>query len=491
MKFTRGNNLNFGEIDSVIKSCRDIMRKDKGMNTDAQRLPQLLWMLFLKCFDDYEQQKEILGDYDVVIEKPYRWRDWSDEDNGLRGEELIEFVEKDLFKYLSTLRGKTTQDQRDIIADIFLQQKNSMTDGYEMKRMIDKINELDFTSSDQYHLIGAVYEKMLLSMRDDSPGTFGEYYTPRGVIKFMVQMTNPSIKNRETILDPACGTAGFLIESFIHLEKQVKNTKDNQFLQNDCLNGIEPRPEPHLYSIMNLMLHGIAEPNIVRANTLETSIRDINSKMQVDVIMTNPPFGGEESASIKKKFPAEFQTQDTALGFFLHCIARLKDGGRCAVILPDGPLFQKGIASKIKKKLMDECNLHTIIRMPKSVFAPYTTIATNILFFEKGASTKEIWIYELPKREGYKSFNKTNPITIENFQSVIDWWNNRKPSDNVWKIKLKKIIEDNYEIDINNPNKVVFEETRSPDELVASILDKKQKMKTMFDEIQKILRSGI
>jgi type I restriction enzyme M protein len=478
-------------IDGIIKSCRDIMRKDKGMNTDAQRIPQLLWMLFLKCFDDFELQKEILGEHNPIIEKPYRWRDWTSDEEGRRGEELIEFVNTDLFKYLSDLRGEGTGDQKDTVADIFQEQKNFMTDGYGMKDMIQQINKLDFTSSNQFHLIGSVYEKMLSSMKDDSPGTFGEFYTPRPLIKFMVKMINPSLKNRETILDPACGTSGFLIESFSYLENQVKGTADNNFLQKNCLSGIEPRPEPYLFSMMNMMLHGIEEPRILRTNTLETKISDINSKIQSDIIMTNPPFGGEESDSIKKRFPAGYQTKDTALGFILHCMARLKDGGRCAVILPDGPLFQKGIAAKIKKKLLEECNLHTIIRMPKSVFAPYTTIATNILFFEKGTPTKEVWIYELPKRDGGKSFNKTNPITIEHFQPVLDWWGKRKTNDHIWKIKLNKIIEMNYEIDNSNPNRKVFEETRSPEELMKSILNKEQKMKTMFNEIQVILKGGI
>jgi len=360
--------MSLENIDGIIKSCRDIMRRDKGMNTDAQRIPQLLWMLFLKCFDDFELQKEILGDHKSIIEKSYRWRDWTSDEKGRRGEELIEFVNNDLFKYLSNLRGEGVGDQRDVVADVFQEQKNFMTDGYGMKDMIQQINKLDFTSSEQFHLIGTVYEKMLLSMRDDSPGTFGEFYTPRPVIKFMVKMINPSLKGRETILDPACGTAGFLIESYAYLEEQVKGTPDNEFLQKDCLAGIEPRPEPYLFSMMNIMLHGIEEPNVARINTLETKLSDIQSDLQYDIIMTNPPFGGEEQDSIKKKLPAGFQTKDTALGFLLHCMARLKDGGRCGIILPDGPLLGKGIASKIKQKLFEEFNLHTIIRLPRTIF---------------------------------------------------------------------------------------------------------------------------
>ena len=244
-------------IDGIIKSCRDIMRKDKGMNTDAQRIPQLLWMLFLKCFNDFELQKEILGDHKPIIEEPYRWKDWTADEKGRRGDELIEFVNNDLFKYLRTLQGEGTGDQRDVVGDVFSEQTNYMTDGYGMKAMIQQINKLDFTASEQFHLMGSVYEKMLSQMRDDSQGAFGEFYTPRPIIKFMVNTVKPSLKNRATVLDPACGTGGFLIESYNHLEKQVKGTKDNDFLQKNCLSGIEPRPEPYLFSMMNMMLHSV------------------------------------------------------------------------------------------------------------------------------------------------------------------------------------------------------------------------------------------
>ncbi len=412
--------MSLENIDGIIKSCRDIMRKDKGMNTDAQRIPQLFWMLFLKCFDDFELQKEVLGDHKPIIEKPYRWRDWTSDEEGRRGDELIEFVNNDLFKYLGDLHGEGAGDQRDVIADVFREQKNFMTDGYGMKDMMQQINKLDFTSSEQFHLIGTVYEKMLLAMHDDSPGTFGEFYTPRPVIKFIVKMINPSLKDRETILDPACGTAGFLIESYSHLEKQVKGTPDNEFLQKHCLSGIEPRPEPYLFSLMNLMLHGIEEPNIARVNTLETKLSDIQEDLQHEIIMTNPPFGGEEAESIKRKFHAEFQTKDTALGFILHCVTRLRENGRGAIILPNGtPLSGTGVAMRVRKKLIEECNLHTIIQLPQGVFAPYTDIPTNVLFFEKTQPTKEIWFYEFPLPLNRKRYTKTQPLKFEEYFTLI------------------------------------------------------------------------
>jgi type I restriction enzyme M protein len=476
--------MSFENIDGIIKSCRDLMRKDKGMNTDAQRIPQLLWMLFLKCFDDFEFQKEVLGEYTSLIEKPYRWRDWTSDEEGRRGDELIEFVNNDLFKYLSNLRGKGAGDQKDVIADVFGEQKNFMTDGYGMKDMIQQINKLDFTSSEQFHLIGTVYEKMLASMKDDSPGTFGEFYTPRPIIKFMVNMINPSIKQRETILDPACGTGGFLIESYTHLEKQVKGTPDNKFLQKNCLYGIEPRPEPYLFSMMNMMLHGIEEPNITRVNTLDTKLSDIQENLQFDIILTNPPFGGEENDSIKKKLPAGFQTKDTALGFLLHCIARLKEGGRCAVILPNGPLFQENIAMKIRKRLLTECNLYTIVRLPESIFAPYTNTPTNILFFEKTTPTKNIWYYELPLRNGIKAFSKTTPVSIEDFSELKKWWNSKQETPNSWSISMDLLEKEDYNLDQSNPNTKKTFSNKSPSKLIEDILTKEQKIIKIITELK-------
>lgn len=482
--------MSSNSIDGIIKTCRDIMRKDKGMNTDAQRLPQLLWMLFLKCLDDLESQLELMGNYEPVIKSPFRWRDWSDEENGPRGEHLIEFVENELFKYLRNLKGKDEKDQRDVIADIFREQENHMTEGYGMKEMINQINKLDFTSSEQFHLMGSIYEKMLLAMRDDSPGVFGEFYTPRPVIKFIVNMIKPVLERRETILDPACGTGGFLVESFFHLEDQVKGTEDNEFLQKRCLFGIEPRPDPFLFGIMNLILHGIQQPNIIRINTLEVPLRDIRESSKFDIIMTNPPFGGEESDSIKRKFPAEFQTRDTALGFLLHCMARLKNEGRCAIILPNGPLFQSGqVASKIKEKLLKECNLHTIIRLPETVFAPYTNIATNILFFDKSGTTKVIWYYQIKLRRGLKAYNKTTPITFEDFSEAVNWWNDKTETENAWKVSLEDIID--FNLDIKNPNGIEESLYFSPHDLIETVLKDEMKTLEVLKEIKELIQKEI
>ena len=480
--------MSFERIDGIISSCRDIMRTDKGMNTDSQRLPQLLWMLFLKCFDDFEIQQEILGEHSPLIEKPYRWRDWTDDEKGKRGDDLIYFVNNELFKYLSNLQGEGSGDQRDVIADIFHEQKNFMTDGYLLKDIIQQINKLDFTSSEQFHLIGTVYEKMLLSMRDNSPDTFGEFYTPRPIIKFIVETINPSLKKKETVLDPACGSGGFLIESFHHLESKVKNSEDNNFLQTFSLNGIEARPDPFLYGLMNMMLHGLKVPKITHANTLGTPIRDILDDQKVDIIMTNPPFSGEEVDSIKRNFPAGFQTKDTATGFLHHCIVRLNDGGRCAMILPDGePLISLGIPKKVREKLVTECNLHTIIKLPESTFRPYASIPTNIFFFEKTGPTDEIWFYEVTVPSHLKAFSKTNPIQNEHLDELRKWWKNKKSGDHSWKVKIKDLK--NLNLEISNPNNTDDFLSLEPAELLETLIVREEKTITILKNMQTFFKN--
>ena len=313
----------------------------------------------------------------------------------------------------------------------------------------------------------------------------------------MVNVTNPSLKNRETVLDPACGTGGFLIESHNYCEKQVKGTKDNEFLQQDCISGIEPRPEPYLYGMMNMMLHGIERPNIARVNTLETKLSDIQDNLQHDIIVTNPPFGGEENDSIKKKLPAGFQTKDTALGFLLHCMARLKEGGKCAIILPNGPLFATGMARKIKEKLLQECNLHTIIRLPGTVFTPYTTIATNILFFDKTEPTKEIWYYQMKVDERLRGasraknpkYTMSNPILYEDFEEIEEWIKDKKENENAWKISVDALKD--YNLDLNNPSDVEETIELSPHELIDITLKDGEKMMKLLREVQDLIKKEI
>src|SRR2546428_4407527 len=399
-------------LRSSIKSARDLMRKDAGLNTDVDRIPQLAWILFLKCFDDFETKRATIDkNYKQAIPKPFRWRDWAtDESKGLTGPDLIKFVNEELFPTLGGLVGGKGYEQRDVIASIFKELNNRILSGYVLRQIVNLVNKVDFVSTDDVHTIAKLYEEMLVEMRD-AAGSNGEFYTPRPVIRFIVNRIKPDLIKSEKVLDPACGTGGFLVESLEYMKKDEKSKADIKKLRTQTLFGIEKKPMPYLLAMMNMLLHEIVEPDIVRTNTLAKPLREITEENQYDVIMTNPPFGGEEESGISSNLPVGMQTSDTALAFLLFIMYSLKSRGRCAIILPNGPLFAGGIAAKIKQKLLEEFNLHTIIRMPNSVFAPYTGIATNILFFEKGKPTKEIWYYQMKLKEGIKAYNKTNPMT--------------------------------------------------------------------------------
>lgn len=436
-------------ISSVIKAIQDIMRKDTGVDGDAQRLSQIVWMLFLKIFADKEAEYEIMDDnYKSPLDFEYRWQNWAMNDEGLTGDELIDFINNHLFPYLQNLENNS--DKRAlIIRNIFQDTYNYMKSGTLLRQVINKINEIDFNSSEDRHLFNDIYEQLLQSLQ--SAGNAGEYYTPRAVTQFIVDMINPQIG--EKILDPACGTGGFLACTIEHLKKQIQTTEEGESLNSNIL-GIEKKPLPHQLCTTNMILHGIDTPiNIRRDNTLSKPINNISPADRVDCIVTNPPFGGIEEEGIESNFPSAYRTKETADLFLLYIIAMLKPHGRCGVVLPDGALFGEGVKTRIKEKLMTDCNLHTIIRLPKSVFAPYTSINTNLLFFTKGEPTKETWFYRLDMPEGYKNFSKTKPMKREHLQPIDEWWNNRKKIENDGFFKSKKysideIKERNYNLDL-------------------------------------------
>lgn len=436
-------------ISSVIKAIQDIMRKDTGVDGDAQRLSQIVWMLFLKIFADKEAEYEIMDDnYKSPLDSEYRWQNWAMNDEGLTGDELIDFINNRLFPYLQNLDNNS--DKRAfIIKNIFQDTYNYMKSGTLLRQVINKINEIDFNSSEDRHLFNDIYEQLLQSLQ--SAGNAGEYYTPRAVTQFIVDMINPQIG--EKILDPACGTGGFLACTIEHLKKQIQTTEEGESLNSNIL-GIEKKPLPHQLCTTNMILHGIDTPiNIRRDNTLSKPINNITPADRVDCIVTNPPFGGIEEEGIESNFPSAYRTKETADLFLLYIIAMLKPHGRCGVVLPDGALFGEGVKTRIKEKLMTDCNLHTIIRLPKSVFAPYTSINTNLLFFTKGEPTKETWFYRLDMPEGYKNFSKTKPMKREHLQPIDEWWNNRKKIENDGFFKSKKysideIKERNYNLDL-------------------------------------------
>lgn len=448
-------------LSALIGSARQILRKDKGLNGDVDRLPLLTWVMFLKFLDDleivHEQEAELDGQpYRPIIEPPYRWRDWARED-GLTGDELLAFINQDeahrpdgrrgpgLFAYLRALAGSGEKgSQREVIANVFKGVQNRMVSGYLLRDIVNKINGIHFSSSEEIHTLSHLYESMLREMRD-AAGDAGEFYTPRPVVRFMVQVTDPRLG--ETVLDPACGTGGFLVEAFDHLAPQVTTPEQRRILQRDTLYGQEAKPLPYMLAQMNLLLHGLEAPQIAYGNTLARRLNEIGHGERVDVILTNPPFGGEEEAGIKANFPPNMQTAETALFFLQYIMRKLRvagapirsgksaeRGGRAAVVVPNGTLFGDGVCAVIKEELLKEFKLHTIVRLPQGVFAPYTDIPANLLFFERGGPTDTIWYYELPLPEGRKKYSKTAPLQFEEFAPVLAWWNNREEGPQAWKV---------------------------------------------------------
>src|SRR5438094_1926019 len=488
-------------LASLIKSARDIMRKDKGLNGDLDRLPMLTWIMFLKLLDDLELQRETEAElagkkFQRAIDPPYRWRDWAANPAGITGDELMAFVNNEeavlpdqtrgpgLFAYLRNLTGREGGDRRDVIATVFKGTINRMINGYLLRDVINKVAGIHFGSSEELHTLGALYETMLREMRD-AAGDSGEFYTPRPVVRFMVAVTDPKLG--ETILDPACGTGGFLVEAFKHLEKQCKTVEDRQLLQKRSIFGGEPKPLLYLLAQMNLLLHGLESPQISPNNSLAVKITEIGEKDRVDIILTNPPFGGEEERGILANFPSDKQTAETALLFLqliMRKIRRAPKPGRAAVVAPNGTLFGDGVCARIKEELLKEFNLHTIVRLPNGVFAPYTGIPTNILFFDRSEPTKEVWYYEQPLPEGRKTYTKTQPMRFEEFADCIKWWDNREENERAWKVPVAELLSNNCNLDRKNPRAKEDITHLPPAQLAADILKKEQRIMEIVSRIQ-------
>jgi type I restriction enzyme M protein len=435
-------------VSNIVKSIQDIMRKDAGTYGDAQRLEQLGWMFFLKIFDDREKELELIREeYKSPLPKHLRWSDWAADPEGITGEALLDFVNNTLLSKLKALTGGADKIAG-LIRMTFEDANNYMKNGTLMRQVINKINGIDFNASDDRHMFGDIYEKILKDLQ--SAGNAGEFYTPRAVTQFIVEQVNPRLG--ETILDPACGTGGFLVCAIEHLRKQAKTADDERIIQ-DCFSGIEKKHLPHVLCMTNLLLHGIDVPSNVRHdNTLARPLRDWSPKERVDVIVTNPPFGGMEEDGIEANFPAEFRTRETADLFLVLIMKILKPGGRAGLVLPDGTLFGEGVKTRIKEALLTDCNLHTIVRLPNGVFNPYTGIRTNLLFFAKGQSTSEVWYYEHPYPPGAKSYNKGKPIRIEEFEPEKTWWDNRVENEQAWRVSIDEIKASNYNLDLSNPH---------------------------------------
>lgn len=461
-------------ITSLIKSIQDIMRQDAGVDGDAQRISQLVWMLFLKVYDAKEAEWELFEeDYESIIPEDLRWRNWAEDEEGMTGDELLEFVNERLFKELKDLTVDETTDKRALIVkSVFEDSYNYMKSGTLLRQLINKLNEIDFDEYEDRHAFNDIYETILKDLQ--SAGNAGEYYTPRVLTDFIIEMLNPQIG--EQVADFACGTGGFLVSSLKHLENQIKTVEDRKIVQSSLF-GIEKKPLPHLLCMTNLLLHDVDSPNILRDNSLSTNVRDYREKDKYDVIAMNPPFGGVEEVGIQINFPTEFRTSETADLFMTLIMYRLKETGRVGVILPDGFLFGDDNAKvAIKEKLLSEFNLHTIVRVPNGVFAPYTSIATNVLFFDKTKPTEKIDYYQVPLPEGIKNgFTKTRPFKTEYLQGVKDWWNNRDKEDkNAYSVTIEEIKKANYNLDFKNPNNGKEEKEYSLNELL-NIMDTKSK----------------
>jgi len=483
-------------ISSTIKSIQDIMRKDVGVDGDAQRLSQLVWMLILKIFDDRETEWEILQDnYQSPLPEQYRWRNWAANAEGMTGDALKQFLDNEMFPALQNLEAKGGDQRAYVIRSVFEDAYNYMKSGQLIRQVINKIQEgVDFNKAQERHLFGDMYEQLLRDLQ--AAGNAGEFYTPRAVTEFMVRMVNPRLG--EKVMDPACGTGGFLSCSIEHIRKQdVKTVEDEAILQTS-IHGVEKKPMPHLLCTTNMILHGIDVPsNIRHDNTLARPLISWGPNERVDVIVTNPPFGGNEEDGIETNFPATFRTRETADLFLVLIMQLLKSGGRAALVLPDGFLFGEGIKTRIKEKLLEDCNLHTIVRLPNSVFAPYTSIKTNLLFFTKGTPTQDIWFYEHPLPKGVKAYNKTKPMKVQEFETLAQWWGSetdgfsaRQENEQAWKVSLADIQGRNYNLDCKNPH-VGEQISHDPEALLAQYHTMQQDIAGLRDQLKSILGEAL
>ena len=480
-------------IGTMIKRLQDIMRQDAGVNGDAQRIEQIVWMLFLKLYDAKEIEWEILEDnYKSIIPEEYRWRNWAiDNKDGkaMTGDELSNFIIQ-LFDTLKNLEiNETTPIRGRIVREVFEDLNNYMKDGVLIRQVVNVLNEIDLTDFQTRHAFNEIYETILKDLQ--SAGKSGEFYTPRAVTDFIVKMVDPKIG--QTVADFACGTGGFLVSALNHMKEQASDTESNEILKKSFY-GVEKKSLPYLLCTTNMLLHDVNEPNIIRGNSLEKNVRDYEEEDKFDIILMNPPYGGTEKKSVQQNFPTELRDSETADLFMVEILYRLKQNGKVGIVLPDGFIFgNDNTKVAIKKKLMEECNLHTIIRLPGSIFAPYTSIATNLLFFDKTGPTQETWFYRMDLPEGYKAFSKTKPVELKHMQPVIDWWNKREeikdPKDDESltetykskKLTIEELSNLNYNLDqCGYP--VKEEVILSPKETMNSFIEKRENLEKQLDK---------
>ena len=480
-------------VRTLVKSIQNIMRQDTGVDGDAQRISQLCWMFFLKIIDDQDQEMEVMGeDYTSPIPERFRWRTWAADPEGITGEELLTFINAALFPALKNLPTDRAGARGRVVRDVFEDAYNYMKSGQLMRQVVNTINDIDFNNLTERQHFGDIYEQILNDLQ--SAGNAGEYYTPRAVTAFMVDRIDP--KPGETVFDPACGTGGFLTSALRHMRgRYVKRPEDEATLQAG-LRAVEKKQLPHMLCVTNMLLHSIEDPSFVRHdNTLARPYISWEQRDRVDIVLTNPPFGGKEEDGIEANFPQHFRTKETADLFLALIIRLLKPGGRAAVVLPDGSLFGEGVKTRLKEHLLEECNLHTIVRLPNSVFRPYASIGTNLLFFEKGAPTTDIWFYEHLVPEGQKAYSMTRPIRLEHLQDCIDWWGGtdrtgRTETEHAWKVTAEAVRARGYNLDIKNPHTQAAD-LGDPQELLAQLDTTEAEVTDLREQLRAILAEAL
>jgi type I restriction enzyme M protein len=478
-------------VRTLVKSIQDIMRKDTGVDGDAQRISQLCWMFFLKIIDDQDQELELTkDDYTSPIPEALQWRAWAADPEGITGDTLLDFVNNTLFtqlKALPTNAGPRAKVVRDVFEDAY----NYMKSGQLMRQMINKINEVDFNNLTERQHFGDIYEQILNDLQN--AGNAGEYYTPRAVTAFMVQQIDPH--PGEIMFDPACGTGGFLTCAMRHMRERYVKRPEHEALMQGALRAVEKKPLPHMLCVTNMLLNGVEEPDFVRHdNTLARPLVSWTRDERVDIVLTNPPFGGKEEDGIESNFPT-FKTRETADLFLALIIRLLKPGGRAAVVLPDGSLFGEGIKTRLKEHLMEECNLHTIVRLPNSVFKPYASIGTNLLFFEKGTPTQDVWYWEHRVPEGQKAYSMTKPIRLDHLDDCAAWWGGatreaRVEGPQAWKVTAEEIKARGYNLDVKNPH-TVAEDHGDPETLLTELDGAEAEVATLRDQLKAVLAEAL
>ena len=436
-------------ISSIVKNVRNIMRQDRGVSGDAQRLEQLGWLLFLKILDEKDQELELIRDrYKSVIPEKFQWRNWASDGEGITGEELLLFIDhpsEGLFAKLKKLKASHAPERASLVREVFDGSNNYMKSGFELRKVINQLNGFDFNNSEDRHVFGTVYESILLELRD--AGNKGEYYTPRAITQLMTQMTNPRLG--EKVLDPAAGTGGFLSAAIDYIRSKEVRTLDDEAVLQQSITGWELKPVSYVLGLTNLILHGLDVPDWHYIDSLKTEYNSIGPRQQVDVILANPPFGASIADGVETNFPQSFRCRESADLFIILMIQLLKPGGRCAIVLPDGCITGDGYKERIREKLLTDCNLHTIVRLPQSTFHP-ATVSTNLLFFQKGSPTKEIWFYEHRLPTGQKSYSKTKAIKFDEFAPLITWWNKREENEVAWRVNVDD-LKKGFDLDVNNP----------------------------------------